>query len=197
MLTVVLIVACIHASHSRCSIDPNFTPLHTISTVADGKHGVHSFVIEDMEKYSCVCSPAEGGRSEYGNITGWLSLQDCGALVYISQLVFSPKSIQSSHPNTPFKYVEVGSFLGLSTVVVASTFRAMNASLHAFAHDLYQFSTAEEVGLEDSNLVVELDQKSHIQQMYDNILHNNMIGTIFPIAGLAIVFPSYAEIVLA
>lgn len=177
-----LFIIFINYSHSICNITPNFLPSHTNSTVTDKKHGVNAFIIHDLEKYSCICSPSNE-RSEYGNITGWLSLHDCGALVYVSQLAFHLK-LDMSHSEKPFTYVEIGSFLGLSTVLVASTFRSMNVPFHVFAHDLYQFSTAEEVGLEDGNLEVELKQKSHIQQMFDNIHHNNMIGSIFPIAGI-------------
>ena len=173
-LRVILLFVGISDVFSECDIGSEFD-ISSFQAVGGEKYNditINGIVINDIAEFSCVCSSGlKPGMSKFANITGWLSLEECGVLVFASKFAsFVQRRRATDADNYIFKYIEVGSYQGLSSNIVGSTFRAIGRPAHIFAHDLYQWDNDDE-------------NRSHMQIMFDNVKNNDMIGTILPIIG--------------
>lgn len=82
-----------------------------------------------------------------------------------------------AHNEPYFKYVETGSYMGLSAHIITSSVLKMGVPMLTYCHDLFNDAVTEiwqQTGLHD---------KTNLQRFYDNVKRNNYIGNIIPIIG--------------
>ena len=76
-----------------------------------------------------------------------------------------------------FVYVETGSYLGLSSHIVASSAQEERVPLIVYAHDIFDNSETE------LWMFTERNNKTNLQRFYDNVRDNGLQRIIIPIAG--------------
>ena len=137
---------------------------------------------EIFEQGSSICVEYNG-FTWFSGAHGALSGGDCGALVYFTVMMYGVSQRESAQ----YKYIETGSFAGLSAHVVSAALIGLNASALIYSHDLFD-EHLPDGNSDDAETLWTLtgDSKTRLQIFYSNVLRNNLQYMVVPIAGTTI-----------
>jgi hypothetical protein len=137
----------------------------------------------------CVQWDPIDGTTVYREIAGMLTQGDCGALYYQAAYLAEKwkAGIEASAAmNRKFRYVETGSFNGLSTHIVASALRdtLKSSNYVVYAHDLFdhisEVSLVEKLGFWDRH---KGQHQTKLEKFYSDVLKGDFEGSIIPVPG--------------
>lgn len=81
------------------------------------------------------------------------------------------------HDESHFKYVETGSYMGLSAHIITASVLDSGVPILSYCHDLFNEAITEIWQLTG------LYGRTNLQRFYDNVKRNNFAGNIIPIIG--------------
>jgi hypothetical protein len=130
-----------------------------------------------------LCILDSSGMTTYNGTQGMLANGDCGALFYMA---FMQSYSGYNSGRGEFKYVETGSFQGLSAHIVAEVIRTTSLSGIIYSHDLFDeplpvgnSDDAESLWQQDTNA-----NNNRLGAFYSNVLRNGLQHIIIPIPGI-------------
>lgn len=136
-----------------------------------------------------LCQRNNRGMSSYAGTEGSLADGDCAALYYFALMQIFEASKKAR--NT-FKYIETGSFQGLSAHVISTAI--IGASLIngiVYSHDLFD-EVMPSGNSDDAEFLWEESDKTkemtRLQLFYSHVKRNGLEGRVIPIAGTNSIF---------
>lgn len=129
------------------------------------------------------------GMGYYSGVRGMLTDGCCGALYLFVALLADKWKSSLLPPSDLFRYVETGSYQGLSAHIIALSLKNSVGISNAviYCHDLFDvyipdksYSIIEHSGLWDNFMD---GAEGRLEKFYSNVRRNNLEKTILPISG--------------
>lgn len=146
-----------------------------------------------------ICDKDAPFGSEYRGIQGALTYGCCAALFYLSTVLAHREILKGNVQkftdvwdpyDKGFVYIETGSFLGLSSHVVAAGLRYAGSPGLIYCHDLWDDGTNVtsladdgQSSIWDSDLLYDKGEVSRFARFYRNVVRENLQHFIIPIQG--------------
>jgi hypothetical protein len=129
----------------------------------------------------------ENGMAAYAGVRGMLTDGDCAALYHLASYV-GMKWKRVTPNEDLFRYVETGSYQGLSAHIVATSLKSSIGLLNSviYSHDLFEFIPSKESSIiEQTGLWTDFMEgsESRLQKFYSNVQRNGFEKTIIPVSG--------------
>jgi hypothetical protein len=131
----------------------------------------------------------EGGMSAYAGVRGMLTDGDCAVLYHLASFVAMQWKANASPKDDLFRYVETGSYQGLSAHIVATSLKSSIGLLNSviYSHDLFdEFIPSKESSVIErrgiwTNFMDGVEGR--LRKFYSNVQRNGFEKMIIPVSG--------------